>query len=699
MCLRCWKGWASNNMNLGVAFEPLIPLPWLAAATAVAFVIAALLLYSRSRGALVRTLAIVLGLLALANPSLTREDRDPLTSVVAVVLDRSASQRFGDRTAATDAAAAALKERLSAIPGLEVRIVEGGADSEGDGTRLFAALSATLADVPPERIAGAIFVTDGRVHDVPNPNHLGFAAPVHALITGRDGERDRRVALTSTPRFGIVGQRQTIGFRVEDEGSPRGARVDVTVRRDGEVVGRTTVAAGTNAQVNVEITHAGANIVEIEASPLDGELTPLNNRAVVTIDGVREKLRVLLVSGEPHSGERTWRNLLKSDANVDLVHFTILRPPEKQDGTPINELSLIAFPTRELFQQKIKEFHLIIFDRYAQQGVLPLIYFDNIVEYVRAGGALLIAAGPDYAGRNSVWRTPLEAILPAAPTGNITEVAYHAGLTGDGRRHPVTRSLPGSEASPPQWSRFFRIVDARASTGTTLMNGPADNPLLVLSRQNEGRVALLLSDHIWLWARGYEGGGPHLDLLRRLSHWLMKEPELEEERLLMVARGNELTIERRTMGETVEPVTVTSPSGAAKTVTLMQGDPGIFRASLNATELGLWRATDGKLNALVNLGPLNPREYLEVTSTRNVVAPLVTATGGAVLRLADLTGGAPRVVGIRAAERYAGPDWIGVKLREASVVRGLGLFPLFAGLSGLLLLMGAIAAAWAREGR
>jgi hypothetical protein len=686
-------------MNFGIAFEPLISLPLLLGAAVVAVLVAVLLLISRSRGAIMRSIALALGVIALANPSLTREDRDPLTSVVALVLDRSASQRFGDRTDATTKAAEILKERLSAIPNLEVRIVDGGTDGEGDGTKLFSALSATLADVPPERVAGAIMITDGRVHDVPLPQHLGFQAPVHALITGRENERDRRVALTATPRFGIVGQRQTVGFRVQDEGIPNGARVNVTVRRDGTVVANTVVTAGTEERVQVEITHAGANIVEIEASPLEGELTLLNNRAALTIDGVREKLRVLLVSGEPHSGERTWRNLLKSDANVDLVHFTILRPPEKQDGTPINELSLIAFPTRELFQQKIKEFHLIIFDRYAQQGVLPLIYFDNIVEYVRTGGAILIAAGPDYAGRNSVWHTPLEAILPASPTGNITEVAYHAGLTDDGKRHPVTRALPGSESTPPQWSRFFRLIDAQTSTGTALMNGPNNQPLLVLSRHGDGRVALLLSDHIWLWARGYEGGGPHLDLLRRLSHWLMKEPELEEERLVMSARGGEIVVERRTMSETVEPVTVTQPSGGTQILNLARAEPGIFRGSIKAEELGLWRATDGKFTALVNLGPLNPREYLEVTSTREIMLPLANGTGGGVLRLADLSGGAPRIAQIRSAERFAGPDWLGIKMRDASVVRGLGLFPLFAGLSGLLILMAGIAAAWAREGR
>ena len=388
-----------------------------------------------------------------------------------------------------------------------------------------------LSDVPPDRIAGAFVITDGRVHDVPaDASQLGFNAPLHALVTGEANERDRRVVLTTAPRFGIVGQSQTIVFRVQDQGvGPSTARV--TIRRDGEQIETRNVTTNTAVRVQIQIPHAGPNIVEIEASPLENELTPVNNRAVVSIDGVRDKLRVLLVSGEPHAGERTWRNLLKSDASVDLVHFTILRPPEKQDGTPINELSLIAFPTRELFQQKIGEFHLIIFDRYARQGVLPIVYFDNIARYVREGGAVLIAAGPDYASPTSLWRTPLDAVLPAEPSGKMIETPYHARLSDIGKRHPVTRALEGGANEPPHWSRWFRLVDAKVGQGSSVMDGPDGKPLLVLSREGEGRVALLLSDHIWLWARGFEGGGPHIDLLRRLSHWLMKQPDLEEEAL------------------------------------------------------------------------------------------------------------------------------------------------------------------------
>jgi hypothetical protein len=382
------------------------------------------------------------------------------------------------------------------------------------------------------------------------------------------------------------------------------------------------------------------------------------------------------------------------------VHFTILRPPEKQDGTPINELSLIAFPTRELFQQKIGEFHLIIFDRYARQGVLPIVYFDNIARYVREGGAVLIAAGPDYASPTSLWRTPLDAILPAEPAGTMTERPYHARLTDLGRRHPVTRALEGSQSDPPHWSRWFRVVDATVGQGSAVMEGPDGKPLLVLSREGEGRVALLLSDHIWLWARGYEGGGPHLDLLRKLSHWLMKQPDLEEEALRLSARGRDLVIERQTMAESVAPVTVTTPSGATRALDLTAAEPGLWRASTAANELGLWRASDGKLTTLVNVGPVNPREFSEVTSSTEVLKPLSEVTGGDARRLDDNgTLRVPRIVGVRSSETFRGEDWMGVKLRDASVMRGIGVLPVFAGFLGLLLLVGSLAATWAREGR
>jgi membrane protein implicated in regulation of membrane protease activity len=687
-------------VQYGIAFTPLVPAIVLWIGLAAIAVIGAFLLLGRSRGAAVRVLALALVLLALANPSFTREEREPLSSVAVVVIDKSPSQNFGERTRETAQAQEALVDALKKVKGLEVRVVEAGqADGETDGTKLFGALASALSDVPVDRVAGAFLITDGRVHDIPaNAGAVGFQAPVHALITGRKDERDRRIAIAAAPRFGIVGQAQTITYRLDDQGVS-GERAKITIRRDGEVIGERTLASGQTANVEVDIKHAGPNIVEIEASPLERELTLVNNRAVVAIDGVRDQLRVLLVSGEPHSGERTWRNLLKSDAGVGLVHFTILRPPEKQDGTPINELSLIAFPTRELFQQKIHEFQLIIFDRYARQGVLPIAYFDNIARYVRGGGAVLVSAGPDYASTTSIWRTPLDTVLPAEPVG-VTEKPYYAHLSDAGKRHPVTRGLEGSGSEPPRWSRFFRTVDTRNAIGSPVMTGADGKPLLLLSRFGEGRVALLLTDHIWLWARGYEGGGPHLDLLRRMSHWLMKQPDLDEEALRLQIAGKDLAVIRQTMADTVSPVTVTSPSGVTRELTLSSGEPGEWRATLPAGELGLWQATDGTLKALINVGPTNPKEFSEVTSTTDMLKPLSQATGGDARRVND--GGSldmPRIVPVRASSIFRGDGWMGVNMRDASVVKGVGVLPMFAGLVGLLLLLGAFAATWLREGR
>jgi hypothetical protein len=687
-------------MQYGIAFTPLVPSLVLWIATAAIVVIAALLLFGRARGAMIRVTALGLMLLALFNPSFTREDREPLSSVAAVVIDKSPSQSFGSRTRETEAAREGLVDSLKKIKGLEVRVVEAGqADGETDGTKLFGALSSVLSDVPVDRVAGAFLITDGRVHDVPaNAAALGFQAPVHGLITGRKDERDRRVAISAAPRFGIVGQPQTITYRLDDQGVS-GDRARVVVRHDGEVINERTVLSGQTVNIEINIKHAGPNIVEIEASALENELTQVNNRAVVAIDGVRDKLRVLLVSGEPHSGERTWRNLLKSDASVDLVHFTILRPPEKQDGTPINELSLIAFPTRELFQQKINEFQLIIFDRYARQGVLPIAYFDNIARYVRAGGAVLVSAGPDYASTTSIWRTPLDSVLPAEPVG-VTDKAYYAHLSDPGKRHPVTRGLEGSGSEPPRWSRFFRTVDTRNATSPPLMTGADGKPLLLLSRFGEGRVALLLSDHIWLWARGYEGGGPHLDLLRRMSHWLMKQPDLDEEALRLQVQGHDLVVLRQTMADSVAAVSVTSPSGAKRELSLNESEPGTWRSTIPANELGLWQATDGTLKALINVGPTNPKEFAEVTSTIELLKPLAQATGGDARRVGDGSNlDLPRIVPVRSSGVFRGDGWMGVRMRDASVVKGVGVLPMFSGLIGLLLLLGAFAATWLREGR
>ena len=692
-------------MNWSLTFAPFVPWPWWIALAVLALLVAAPLLLRRLRGAWIRLLALAALLAALAGPVLLAEQRDPLPTVVAMVVDKSASQSLSDREAATTAMRAALEQRFGELRNLELRTVEVGATANGapvDGTELFKAVETALADVAPERIGAVVMLTDGQVHDVPaGPAENLGGAPLHALISGKEDEIDRRLVIRQSPRFAIVGETQTIEYSVVDIGAPSSGPVRVTITRDGEPLATEMVQPGAVNRLSIEIAHAGQNIYEFEVEPLADELTAINNRAAVVIDGIRENLRVLLVSGEPHAGERIWRNLLKSDASVDLVHFTILRPPEKQDGTPIDELSLIAFPTRELFSVKIDQFDLIIFDRYAQRGVLPILYFDNIANYVRDGGALLVASGPDYASDGSLYGTPLADVLPAAPTGRIIETPFTPEVTDLGKRHPVTRGLEGGDTTPPSWSRWFRQIETETPNGEVIMEGAENDPLLVLQREGKGRVALMLSDQVWLWARGFEGGGPHVDLLRRLAHWLMKEPDLEEESLRVTAEGANLVIERQTMKDAAPPATLVAPSGKQGNVALTPDGPGRFRAEVPADEIGLWRVEDGEQRAFAHVGPANPREFTDVRSTEEKLAPVVQASGGRLARMADADGTLepPRIVPIRSGRSMGGGDWIGVRMTEASVLTGVDRLPLFSGFLGLAILLGAAAATWYREGR
>ena len=686
-----------------IAFAPAPPVPVLEGLAALALALIALNLWRRPRGAAPRALALALLGLALLNPSLVREDRRPLKDVVAVVVDRSASNQIGERQRQTEEARAELAKRLAALGDVETRFVETArSDPDNRGTQLFAALRSALSDAPPERVGAAILVTDGIAHDIPaSLDALGFDAPLHVLVTGHEGERNRRIELVEAPRFGIVGKDQTIVARVLDT-ADKGEPASLTVRRDGQTIATLPVEVGRPLSINVPIDHAGPNVIELEVAPVEDELTARNGKAVIAIEGVRDKLRVLLVSGEPHQGERMWRNLLKSDANVDLVHFTILRPPEKAtDGTPINELSLIAFPVADLFGKKIKDFDLIIFDRYSSQAILPSFYLDNVVKYVREGGALLLAEGPAFGTPEGLYATPLGEISPARPTGEEFDQAFRAEISPEGAKHPVTRGLAGSDASPPAWGRWLRQIGGEVTNGSAVLQGVDKAPLLALSRVDKGRVALLLSDQMWLWARGYDGGGPHIDLLRRLAHWLMKEPDLEEEALRARAKGHELTIERQSVKGDVPEASVTGPDGKTTNVQLAGVAPGLSRASLAVDSDGLYRASDGEHVALAVVGPENPLEFQEVVSTPEKLRPLAEASGGSVRRLSARAGDpidVPRIVAMHSSPVYAGADYIGVKRTGASELIGVAETPLAAGFLGLAALLGALIWVWFREG-
>ena len=697
-----------------VSFAPLLPWAVIGVFSAFAALLTAIAFRKRATGAGWRGAALAIAIGALANPTLNTENRDPLTDVVAVVVDRSPSQRIGTRRERTDQTLRVVRERLQRLSNVEVRVIDAGSTGVGssdqadaigaapEGTRLFGALDLALADIPLDRIAGAVFITDGQVHDAPrDPTRaprVGNLKPLHVLLTGERGESDRRLVVAEAPSYGMVNSELQLTLRVEDAGgSERPGMAQVTLRRDGGREEIHTLEVGKDQRVPFKLDHGGQTIVEIEVADAGGELTQRNNRAALTVNGVRERLRVLLVSGEPHAGERTWRNLLKADPSVDLVHFTILRPPEKQDGTPVRELSLIAFPIRELFETKLTDFDLIIFDRYRRRGVLPQSYFVNIVRYIAEGGALLGAVGPAFATPLSVYQTPLKAVMPGRPTGEVIEQGFRPMLTTLGERHPVTADLAGTAAETPEWGRWFRMIDAVVESGTTVMQGVNNRPLLQLDRIGDGRVALLLSDHAWLWARGAEGGGPQAELLRRLAHWLMKEPDLEEEDLRLSTRGNRLDITRRSLGAAPEQVTVSTPSGDRLPVKLEDQGGGRAIGSATVSETGLYTVSDGDLEAVTVVGALNAQEYADVRTSPDTLMPVVQATSGGIYWIAE--DGVPNMRLVRPGRDTSGSDWLGLIANRSYIVTGVEQTSLFPALAVLLLALGALMMAWHREGR
>jgi hypothetical protein len=680
-----------------ITFMPLLPWPILGAVAGVAALMVALALWRGLRGWWLRGLAAIALLAALANPALQTELRDTLSDIALVVVDDTASNRLSDRAAQTEDARAYLEAELGALQGLETRFVTVEDAARDQGSLIAGKLAEALAEIPRDRLAVTFVLSDGLAHDSDIP--LDLPAPLHLLQTGAQDDWDRRLIVSNAPAFAIVGEPVTLTLRVEDEGAvPPGAgdMAPLFYSIDGGPRQRAVVPIGQDMEIDVTLDRGGMNVLQFELEDAPNELTDRNNAAIVQMNGVRDRLRVLLVSGEPNAGQRTWRNLLKSDPAVDLVHFTILRPPDRHDGVPVNELSLIAFPTRELFIEKIDEFDLIIFDRYKRRGILPAAYFANIARYVQDGGALLVVGGPELAGADSIWRSPLGEVFPASPTARVLDEGYRPVVTDLGQRHPVTSGLEALAPSSEGWGRWFRQIEMIPQNGQIVMEGIDGRPLLMLDRVEQGRMALIASDQTWLWDRGFEGGGPQLELLRRLAHWMMGEPELEEETLTASAEGQRLTITRRTLSDSVGEVIVTAPDGTETALALTEQSPGEYRAEWDAPEIGLYRLSEGGLDSVVAVGPQAPREYETTIATGARMGSLIDPTRGGVALLSE---GLPELREVREGRAAAGRGWLGITPRNAYVTTDITTAALLPGWAWLLMAAGLALGAWLREGR
>ena len=689
-------------MNTAIILQPFVPI-WLVAVMTAIGAGAALLSVQRSRtGSLLRVLGA--GILAafLLNPQIENKETTPLDDIAIILVDKSASQRLDGRDAVTREAADNLRAVLQTQSNVEIieSVLEGD-----DETNLGNALSQALSTTSRARLAGVFVVTDGRSHDQINHAALPAETPLHGFFTGRPDEYDRKISLLKSPRYGVVNSPVDISFRIDDLGpddeSVIAGQAFVTLKVNGEEITRQSVPIGTEIQFAAPLSRPGKTIIELETAAVPGELSDRNNIAILPISTIRDRLRVLLISGEPHAGERVWRNLLKSDPSIDLVHFTILRPAEKQaaDGfIDQRELALIEFPQDELFIDKLSEFDLVIFDRYTYRGALNAYHFDNIARYVEDGGAVLVAAGPELNGTLSLAaRRNFAYLLPAVPTGQSIQQPFRPSISKAGVRHPVTLNLPDTE----YWGRWLRVTQTTPRSGRVLMTGPDDTPLLILDRVSEGRVGLLLSDHVWLWARGFDGGGPHGELLRRISHWLMKEPELEEERLILSNAGGDLLIERRTLDDDISPVSLTLPNGEEVDVTLSSSGVGQFTATLENAKRGLYRAKSDGLFAIGEIGLGAPPEFTDVVVDHRSLEQTITKSKGGVFDVRQGIGATiPEIRRVSANARQKSTDrWAGLARRNASRVEAIALAPLAPPFIWLFALGAAIVGAWWAEGR
>lgn len=688
-----------DTAALSLHFAPLLPTGLTALLAVTAFILLILSGFMFKRGLVGRSLVTAAFLLILLNPSLLEEQREPVPDTAVIVVDKSPSQSFGGRTAQTDDALKNLTAQLENREDLDLRIVESTGKRD---TRLFETLDRAISDIPVQRRAGVIFLTDGQVHDIPENAEKGASyGPLHVLLTGGKNEFDRQLVVLEAPSYGIVDQTVTVRYRVVDSGPVRGNEMaTILIRANDNKPQLELVPVNEDQTITLNIDHAGQNIFEIEASPLEDEITTVNNKVPLLINGVRDRLKVLLVSGQPHAGERTWRDLLTSDPGVDLVHFTILREPEKIDITPQQELSLIAFPFRELFEIKLYDFDLIIFDRYSINRILPNYYFTNIARYVQEGGALLEASGPTFAGENSVYTTALQDILPAYPTGGVMEASYTPTVTELGKNHPVTQNLSwgGSGPGKPGWGPWLRQVAVQPKSGDVIMSGLNNQPLLILDRVGKGRVAQLASDQIWLWSRGFMGGGPQGELLRRMAHWLMKEPELEENALEIIADGEAVLVRRRNLHNVASEITLHAPDGTSQTLTLKPGRDGWLEARVPAALSGVYSVEDSSQKRFAVVGDLNPPEWRAVVTTQKPFKPLAEKTGGSIHWLTEE--GVPDARRVSGNNRnYGGYGWIGLKDNNAYTITGVRDIPFLPAWFSALLLLASGIAAWWFEGR
>ncbi len=660
--------------------------------------------YYKIKHLYLRTLSFLVFLVFILNPQINKKNAEYHKDIVIVVSDMTQSIIETRKAKEVELISKDLSRQLKEIGNIEqiniklenYKKIELSNAKEIE-TSLFREVNNVINNLNIERLSGIIIITDGQIHDFHNYNKLLSKTPIHYILVGNKNEKDRILKTTNIPKYAVLGKKYEIFVNIKDNTEKKNLKTDFYLNE--QLIDTKYLFPNKNYEIPLPTLSIGKNILEIRTEETDIEISKLNNYQIHEINGIQDKLKVMLISGEPNMGLRNLRNILNSDPNIELLHFTILRPPTKRDLTPVKELSLIPFPTQELFDADISKFNLIIFDQYGLQGILPPKYLDNISKFVVSGGALLDIVGRKYLTKDSLINSPIKQILPTIPLKNISNKRFRPELTKVGKRHPITNKLKNNykEKSWGEWTNYTR---SQLNSGKALLHYEND-PLLALDNVGKGRVVQILSSDSWIWQKSLNDKGPLIELIRNIIQWLLKNPKLEENFINLNKDNNLIKIKLNSISSGDINAKIVTPSKEALKLKLIDKGNGIFEGEFKSLERGKFQITWKDKTKYFIINDMNNKEVEEITATDYKIKSYTeknnTFTKNFNIFWKDRS--TPKILRIYNNKILGGKNWIGVveknvpKISENSKQKLLNWYIIF------MLLIFLIFISWYKEGR
>ena len=400
--------------------ENLLSFTYIITFTAIFIAVIFFSLFFKIKNLFIRLISFIILIIIILNPVRNSSNKEYHKDLAIVVSDLTNSILETNKDKDVKAAQETLYDQLKKIQNLEIINIEINNNSEKNNneTFLFKEIDKKINNFSSDRLSSVFIITDGQIHDFNNYKSYFDSIPIHFLLVGSKNEKDRFSKVSNMPNYVLIGNKLKFDLQVIDNFNNKKIKTDFFI--DSKLISSQYLVPNISNNITLPLNHVGKNILEIKTEVSSSEITNINNSQTFEINGVHDRLRVMLISGEPNMGLRNLRNILNSDPSVELIHFTILRPPSKRDLTPVKELSLIPFPTQELFAADISKFSLIIFDQYSLQGILPPKYLNNISNFVLNGGALLDIAGTKYLTPDSLVNSPIKEILPTEPLSIVS---------------------------------------------------------------------------------------------------------------------------------------------------------------------------------------------------------------------------------------------------------------------------------------